>query len=518
MNVDEVDRSSGDYAPVVGLTKAVVHTPPSPSPSLVVKSSDDPLAPNDSLAVHVTKPSEMPPLRICAPNESSLFKLASSAPTSPHMVDQEVALCQQFLEQEAAKQRAQLQLASEDAERLEQLAVQELPCDRIDVAKTPKLPSTGCQIISQQKLQSCDGVSQQQQNGAGVNEELLVPKEEDVALCIGLLDCLAPAQEPSCESIDVRVQPVPATGFKEISDAEVSRCDGLHGEGAKDVKSCKPSTTLHNSGSPIGDARAAHSKALMETCEQIIAEERLASSQMMRSSLPEGSGSTPGTPLATRKSKIPIPKPCCISASNTDSITRTGYLPTGSTATEDGAGTGAVAGNKSGVEPQPLIARTHVVETELNVKPRSPPTSPKPEKVKEKKTKNIFDFLRRNFGHGHDESSAPHPHPHPQPHPTLNETLEPKVVLTSTRSGVDVVDADPFVKVDNSKFYVAGEEPPPLPATPAPVNIEIRKTITTDEILEEHNTEQALSQEISDLLDDELNKLSLVGDGAGAGH
>lgn len=504
LDVDEVDRSSGDYAPVVGLTKAVVHTPPPPL-VLPAKSPNfaNPLAPNDSLAVHVSKPSEMPALRICAPNESSLFKLASSAPTSPNSVDQEVALCQQFLAQEAAKQEAQLQLAPEDAERLELLAVQELPCDRIDATKAPKLPSTGCQIVSQQNLQSCDGVQQEE-----AREELLQPKEEDVALCIGLLDCLAPAQEPSCDSIDVRVQPVPATGFKEVSEAEVTRCDGLHAVGPKDVKSSS-SNAKPTSSSPIGDARAAHSKALMETCEQIIAEERLASSQMMRSSLPEGTGSTPGTPSAARKSKIPIPKPCCISASNTDSITRTGYLPTATTTADVGA------------EPQPLFARTHVVETEFNVMPRSPPTSPKPEKVKDKKTKNIFDFLRRNFGHGHDESATPHP----QPHPTLNETLEPKVVLTSTRSGVEVVNADPFVKVDNSKFYVAGDaqQPPPLPTTPAPVNIEIRKTITTDEILEEHNTEQALSQEISDLLDDELNKLEaeagvVGGLVRGAGH
>lgn len=85
-------------------------------------------------------------------------------------------------------------------------------------------------------------------------------------------------------------------------------------------------------------------------------------------------------------------------------------------------------------------------------------------------------------------------------------------MLTSTKSGVDVVNADEFVRVDNSKFYLASEledvpVPPPLPKTPAPVNIEIRKKITTNEILEENTTEQALTQEISDLLDDEIMKL-----------
>ncbi|KAM8706006.1 hypothetical protein ACLKA7_010323 [Drosophila subpalustris] len=482
----QIDRSSGDYAPIVGQTQAVVHTPPAGKPRAkppTTLASIDPLAPNDSLQVHVTSPSKMPALRICTPNESSLFKLASSAPTSPHdQLEQELALCQQFLEGEASRQ--QLQLAPEDQERLEQLVVQELPCDRIDVAKTPKLPSTGCQTVTEQQLQSCDGLTRAQ-------PEPSVPKEEDVALCIGLLDCLAPAQEPSCESIDVREQPVPATGYQDISDADVKRCDRWQGIKEPRTSSSKPS-------SPIGSARAAHSKALTDTCEQIIAEERLASSQMMKSSLPEATscahGTTPGTPLVGRKSKIPIPKPCCISASNTDSIGRTGYMPAPDA-------------------EQPLIARTQVVETEINVKQITPPSSPRPQekdKAKEKKTKNIFDFLRRNFGH-HEEP--------PQPHPTLNETLEPKVVLTSTRSGVDVVNADDFVKGDNSKFYLPTGEalPPPLPKTPAPVNIEIRKTITTDEILEENNTEQAFSQEISDLLDDELNKLEAAGSGAGPG-
>ncbi|EDV93749.1 GH19500 [Drosophila grimshawi] len=482
------DRSSGDYAPIMGQTQAVVHTPPvakvraKPPPSSTL--SIDPLAPNDSLHVEVTSPSEMPVLRICTPNESSLFKLAGSAPTSPGSADPaafEVALCQQFLERESNKQ--QFQLPPDDLERLELGAVEEVLCDKLDVVKLPKLPSTGCQTISQQQLDSCDGIIKEQQ------PHLTAPKDEDVALCVGLLDCLAPAQEPSCESIDVRQKPVPATGYQDITDADIRRCDGW--QGIKDFKSGnKPS-------SPIGDARAAHSKALMDTCEQIIAEERLASSQMMKTSLPDGS-STPGTPMASRKSKIPIPKSCCISASNTDSIGRTGYLPVSST-TE-----------------QPLIARTQVVETEINVKQMTPPSSPKAaredgqekNKAKEKKSKtNIFDFLRRNFGH-HEESPAIK-----QAHPTLNETLEPKVVLTSTRSGVDVVNADEFGKADSSKFYLDNTEavPPPLPTTPAPVNIEIRKTITTDEILEEHNTEQALSQEISDLLDDELNKLEAAG-------
>ncbi|XP_017873077.1 PREDICTED: uncharacterized protein CG43427 isoform X2 [Drosophila arizonae] len=510
--VDMVDKAfdpaSDDYAPIVSQTQAVVHTPPTAKvrakpPAKPV--SLDPLAPNDSLEVHVTSPSAMPALRVCTPNESSLFKLANSTPTSPGLTGTvpDAVLCQQFMEQEATKQ--QLILSPEDRKRLDQHAVEESLCEKIDVSKMPKLPSTCCQVITEQQLQSCDDMIKEELNDS------TVPKEEDVALCVGLLDCLAPAQEPSCESIDARQQPIPATGYQHISDEDVKRCDGF-----QRIKEPRNSNSSHSAkpSSPVSDAHAAYSMALMESCEQIIAEERLAVSRMMKSSLPAGNatsghktptGSTPGTPTVSRKSKIPIPKSCCISASNTDSIGRTGYLPANA--------------------EQPLIAHTQIEETEINIKRITPPSSPKTakdghemDKSKEKKYKtNIFDFLRRNFGH-HDESTTP------QPHPTLNETLEPKVILTSTRSGVDVVSADDFVKVDNSKFYLASDAPsdvvpPPLPKTAAPVNIEIRKTITTDEILEKHNTEQALNQEICDLLDDELNKLgTTAGAMVGASH
>lgn len=476
---DEVDRSSGDYAPVMGETKAIVHSPPPVAKANHPRPTGlplDPLAPNDALYLHSSSPCELAPLKACSPNESSLFKMVSSRPTSPSV---EVALCQQFLEREAPKD---LQLAPEDRVRLEKMAVEEVPCDKIDATKSP-LRSTGFQNVSEELVKKCDGKIELPKEQSELEE---VPSKEDIALCAGLLDCLAPAQEPICDIVDVKKMPVPATGFQDVSELEVKRCDA--GGKSSVIQSARP-------GSPIGSARAAHSKALMDTCEKIIAEERLASSQMMKTSLPEA----PSTPQLGRKSKIPIPKPCCISASGTDSISRAGYAPTAVPAPTE----------------QPLIARTHLVETEIKVKEISPPSSPKPQAespaspappVKEKKTKNIFDFLRRNFGH----------HEEPQPHPTLNETLEKKVVLTSTRSGVDVVNADEFVRVDNSKFYVASEEedgvaPPPLPKTPAPVNIEIRKTITTDEILEENTTEQALTQEISDLLDDEIMKLEAAG-------
>lgn len=489
-----LDHTSGDYAPIVGQTKAVVHTPPVAKVRVKPPAKPlnlDPLAPNDSLEVHVTSPSPMPALRVCTPNESSLFKLANSAPTSPGSTGTlpvDIALCQQFMESEGIKQR--LELTPEDIKRLDQQAVKESTCKKIDVTKTPKLPSTGCQIVTEQQLQSCDGI---------IKKELAdttVPKEEDIALCVSLLDCLAPAEEPSCIAIDVRDQPIPATGYQHISDEDVKHCDGL--QGMKELK--KDNNTNNVKASfPISNARAAHSRALLDTCEQIIAEERLASNRMMKSSLPvmnsghkTPTGSTPGTPTVSRKSKIPIPKPCCISASNTDSIGRTGYFPANA--------------------EQSVDASTPIVDTAVNIKQLTPPSSPKTpkdvhekEKGKDKKNKsNIFDFLRRNFGH-HEESTTP------QPYPTLNETLEPKVVLTSTRSGVDVVSADDFVKVDNSKFYFANDTvsaaPPPLPKTAAPVNIDIQKSITTDEILVDQNTEQALSQEISNLLDDELNKL-----------
>ncbi|EDW34600.1 GL22331 [Drosophila persimilis] len=498
-SLDVVDRSSGDYAPVVGQTRAIVHSPPSkifpapapaPAPtrnptSHLASGRVDPLAPNDSLLLHTSSPCEMPALKCARRTNRVSFKLGSSRPTSPSV---EMVLCQQFLDREAPKD---LQLSAEDREHLEQMAIEELPCDKIDVAKAP-LPSTGYQSVSEDLVKRCDGYRQEK-----VHQLDEKPSEEDIALCAGLLDCLAPAQEPLCDSIDVKKSPVPATGFQDINDADVKRCDGAAGR----LPIVKPN-------SPIGTARAAHSKALMDTCEQIIAEERLASSQMMRSSLPEAAPSpaTPSTPLLGRKSKIPIPKPCCISASGTDSISRAGYAPTSSPAPE-----------------QPLIARTHLIETEINVKEVTPPSSPKqqqaspptppPVAVKEKKTKNIFDFLRRNFGH-HEEAAAQNHHQKDH-HPTLNETLEKKVILTSTRSGVDVVTPGDFVQVDNSKFYIAKEHeeaagadgPPPLPKTPAPVSIEIRKKITTDEILEENTTEKALTQEISDLLDDEIMKL-----------
>ncbi|XP_043656156.1 uncharacterized protein CG43427 isoform X4 [Drosophila teissieri] len=474
VQLDEVDRSSGEYAPVVGQTKAIVHTPPSKI-SVRANQSLHPLAPNDSLYMHTSAPSEMPSLKACLPNESSLFKLSSSRPTSP-LVD--VALCQQFLDREAPMD---IQLAEEDRRRIEQFAVKEMHCDKIDLTKSPQ-PNTGIQIVTKDLVNKCDGLNKSE----ALRELDVLPTQEDIALCAGLLNCLAPAEEPICDSIDVRKGPVPATGFQDISEEEVKKCDRYN----------KNSVITNRPSSPISNVRAAHSKALINTCEQIIAEERIASSQMMKTSLPE-SVEKPSMPLLGRKSKIPIPKPCCITASGTDSISRAGYAPT-------------TPSHLSGSVQQPVIARTHVVETNIKVMEISPPSSPKTEEhtqhyvspAKEKKAKNIFDFLRRNFGHQEEQ----------QHHPTLNETLEKKVVLTSTKSGVDVVNADEFIRVDNSKFYLTSEledelVPPPLPKSPAPVNIEIRKKITTDEILEENTTEQALTQEISDLLDDEILKL-----------
>ncbi|XP_030376449.1 uncharacterized protein CG43427 isoform X1 [Scaptodrosophila lebanonensis] len=508
-----ISSCSGDYAPVVGQTKAIVHSPPSnaiavpPKPLTrskpVTKApNSDPLAPNDSMKPQVTRRSDMPALPSCAPNESSLFKLATSAPSSPvspRALEAEVALCQQFLSSQAP---TGLAISPEDSVYMRQQTIEELPCDKVDVHKEP-LPCTGFQDVSMAEVRRCDGYEAAPKQV----EPEIVPSEADIALCTGFLDSLATCatakrpsclpqrqrtvEEPLCESIDVHKMPAPATGFQDISEADVKRCDNLGA--AAPSKNKTPS-------SPIMVARAAHSKALIDTCEQIIAEERLASSQMMNASLPD----TPktSTPLLARKSKIPIPKPCCISSSGTDSIQRVGYAPA-----------------EKEAPPTPkddnlLIARTHVVETQIKVTTTTPPSSPKPAETqsptpptKEKKTKNIFDFLRRNFGH-HEEPNAT---------TTLNETIAPTVVLTSTRSGVDVVNPDEFVKVDNSKFYVPSEEPPPLPKTPAPVNIEIRKTITTDEIVEENATETELTQEINDMLDDEINKLEVGGGDRGVG-
>lgn len=164
------------------------------------------------------------------------------------------------------------------------------------------------------------------------------------------------------------------------------------------------------------------------------------------------------------------------------------------------------------VDENMIIGRLHVVETQIKVTTTTPPASPTvttkasaktAPNPNTKKTKNIFDFLRKNFGLGDDSSTNTAPTPD-------STTVDAAPLVLKPATDKDVVKVDEIITVDNSKFYIPSDDtpPPPLPKTPAPVNIEITKTFTTDEIVEEVNSEQALVQEINDMLDDELNKLA----------
>ncbi|KNC33075.1 Uncharacterized protein FF38_13120, partial [Lucilia cuprina] len=454
-----------------------------------------PIKPEEPTTPTIVIPAELPPLLDCPPNDSTLYKLASSAPhspTSPRSPNSEKnmaidsALCNSLLTSLAAATPAVMQ---------RQFTVEEDLCEKVDKDTLPfKKGSTGFKDISPTDIKRCDGLTPTKTNKLQVS----TPQRQITV------------EEELCQKLDVHTLPdgkqQPITGFKCISPTEIRKCDNYFETNA--AKPSSPKTTSKPS-SPIMQAREAHSKALIETCEKIIAEERLASTQM-KSSLPS---SPVGTPLMQRKSKIPKPISSCCKA--TESLNEADYKKSpASSPTEDNSG---------------VIARMHVVETQIKVTTTTPPASPKvavkptasPQPAK--KTKNIFDFLKKNFGvggHANKEETQTTQKPETATEAdTASAAAENKVLVLSEEELKDLekVTYDEIHTYDNSKFYVAAanvdddlEEvtPPPLPKTPAPVNIEITRKIITNEIVEDGKTEKDFTKEIDDLLDDELNKLN----------
>ncbi|GBP05635.1 Uncharacterized protein CG43427 [Eumeta japonica] len=293
-----------------------------------------------------------------------------------------------------------------------------------------------------------------------------------------------------CQKVDINFLPddekqQPKTGFKCVSPTEIRKCDNYVALGSEISSSKSSSKPI----SPILEARTAHSKALIETCEKIIAEERLASSQL-KSSL---NSTPPGTPLMQRISKIPKPiiASCCKATESLNEADLSSRSPQ--------------------TEKPGAIARLHVVETQIKVTTTTPPASPKattkPQSSPQpaKKTKNIFDFLKKNFGVG-----GGHSHKQQESQETLSAEFVDATATTTTAEkpilvlseeelkALDAVKYDEIHKFDNSQFYIPTQamdddslfSPPPLPKTPAPVNIEITRKIITDEILESVKTEK----------------------------
>uniref|UniRef100_A0A0A1WIU9 Uncharacterized protein CG43427 n=1 Tax=Zeugodacus cucurbitae TaxID=28588 RepID=A0A0A1WIU9_ZEUCU len=490
------------------------------------RPTGDPLKPNDSLAPVITIPSEIPQLVACKPNVSTLFKL-TTPPASPHspLSPTDVALCSNFLDSFEP---------TNSFLPTRQKTVDESPCDKLDVNDLPpnkRPPCTFYSDISRNKVRECDDSGKPK-----IVLKSATPQTQRQHT----------VEEKICQKIDINDLPpfdqVPLTGYDEVTAEQVRRCDGLLAKPGNKrsppgtptsansiattpdtpdtvknitVSSTAPAVSATNSklnnsrpnskpNSPIMAARAAHSRALIETCERIIAEERLHSSHL-KSALPAAaSGKNSGTPVLQRKSKIPKPIPCCIGGS--DSMNQADQP--GKPVLKQNSG----PPTPESVDENMIIGRLHVVETQIKVTTTTPPASPTvttkasakaAPNPNTKKTKNIFDFLRKNFGLGDDSSTNAAPTPD-------NTTVDAAPLVLKPATDKDVVKVDEIITVDNSKFYIPSDDtpPPPLPKTPAPVNIEITKTFTTDEIVEEVNSEQALVQEINDMLDDELNKLA----------
>lgn len=514
---DQLNRSILKPLPLVRATPYCAN-----KSAAAVSSAGDPLKPNDSLTPVITMPSEMPPLVACKPNVSTLYKLATP-PASPHspLSPTDVALCSNFLDS--------FEPTSSFLPR-RQKTVDDSPCDKLDVNDLPpnrRPPCTFYSDISPKKVRECDDSGK--------------PAEIVLKSTIPQTQRQQTVEEKICQKINLNDLPpfdqVPLTGYEEVTAEQVRRCDGLLAKSPN--KRSPPSTptsansiattpdtpdtikniavtpnmsasTANNSksnnshpsskpNSPIMAARAAHSRALIETCERIIAEERLHSSHL-KSVLPVVvSSKNNGTPILHRKSKIPKPIPCCISGS--DSMNQADQP--GKPVLKQSSG----PPTPESLDENMIVGRLHVVETQIKVTTTTPPPSPTVttkasakaiSNPNTKKTKNIFDFLRKNFGLGDDNAS------------TVAPTATSTTVDVAPVTDKDVVKVDEIITVENSKFYIPSDDmpPPPLPQTPAPVNIEITKTITTDEIVEEGNSEQALVQEINDMLDDELNKLA----------
>uniref|UniRef100_W8AJE2 Uncharacterized protein CG43427 n=2 Tax=Ceratitis capitata TaxID=7213 RepID=W8AJE2_CERCA len=504
-----------------------------------VRPTGDPLKPNDAITPVITVPSEMPALVMCKPNVSTLYKLTTppASPQSPRapLSPTDVALCNDFLNSFKP---------TNSFLPTKQKTVDESPCDKVDVNDLPpskRPPCTYYSDISPKKVRECD-----------VSGEYKPSEEMALKSTPPQAQRQHTVEEKICQKIDINDLPdydqVPLTGYDEVTAEQVRRCDGLLAKtpnksgqlnssdistksvpttpdtpdaankvapvtaSAAPASNSKSGNSRPNSkpNSPIMAARAAHSRALIETCERIIAEERLHSSHL-KSALPAPAVATKtnGTPNLQRKSKIPKPIPCCISAS--DSMNQADQ--TGKPVLKQSSG----PSTPESVDENMIIGRLHVVETQIKVTTTTPPASPtvtttasaKPatSTQNQKKTKNIFDFLRKNFGIGDDNTP-----PQQANMPIVTSSgVEVAPSDLSPLTDSDVVKVDEIIKVDNSKFYVPSDDtpPPPLPKTPAPVNIEITKTFTTDEIVDEDNSEQALVQEINDMLDDELNRLTL---------
>ncbi|XP_055848413.1 uncharacterized protein CG43427 isoform X1 [Episyrphus balteatus] len=202
---------------------------------------------------------------------------------------------------------------------------------------------------------------------------------------------------------------------------------------------------------------------------------------------------TPSTPgLALQKTNADILKKTCEDISTSPPLS-------------------PVLGGRNAENPNFLIARVEVVETKIKVTttndeggaaapPAVPTTAPPPvpsngsPKLKTKSTqnskpKNIFEFLKKNFQSKPETVQQP-------------DEFEP-------------------ISVDNSMFYVpsdvisASTSNSSSPSkntrsTPSPnngVNIEITKKITSDAIVEQTDSDLNLTDEINEILDEEISKL-----------
>ncbi|XP_075145621.1 smallish isoform X1 [Haematobia irritans] len=475
--------------------------PPSNMRPVVASNKPKPKSEEEKNTVpSIVVPAELPHLVDCPANDSTLFKLASSAPHSPissprsplsspsspratneNSMDMDSALCSSILTSMAA---------TPDFVNFDrQHTVEEEVCQKIDVDALPadkQIPITGFKDISKTDIKQTKGLPK------------VICKMQD-----------APAtpravEEELCQKVDVHSLPDDKqqhkTAFKAVSPTEIKKCDNaLFG-------------TFTPPHSPITEARAAHSKALIETCEKIIAEEKEVNNQW-KSTLPSLSPKT--TPVAQRKSKIPKPLPNC--CTTTESMNEADVK-------NDKPVVTSRQSQPSSPKDDAVIARMHVVETQIKVTTTTPPTSPKlPTSPKPqasphlgRKTKNIFDFLKKNFGVGHHKEEEPPQAAEVESYKPLDQPstspIEPKAIVLTEKDlqSLNQVQYNEIHNVDNSKFYLPADDvaPPPLPKTPAPVNIEITRKIITNEILEDGKTEMELTSEIDALLDVELNKLN----------
>ncbi|XP_055902432.1 uncharacterized protein CG43427 isoform X2 [Eupeodes corollae] len=203
---------------------------------------------------------------------------------------------------------------------------------------------------------------------------------------------------------------------------------------------------------------------------------------------------TPSTPgLALQKTNADILKKTCEDISTSPPLS-------------------PVLGARNSEKPNFMIARVEVVETKIKVTttndaevpPAVPTTAPPPlpsaspknktKSTQNSKPKNIFEFLKKNF---------------------------------QSKPEAAVAQADEFepISVDNSMFYVPSDvivtpnstssSPNKDTRSPSPnltsnnngVNIEITKKITSDAIVEQTDSDLNITDEINEILDEEISKL-----------